>query len=260
MARMIRDILTHPLLKGLDIDSPETTNRRSQIISQKPFLKQLYTDWYREMVAEIPVEPGGRILELGSGGGFLKLILPDLIRSDILALANIDIILDGHSLPFADCSLKGILMINVFHHLRDPQLFLKEACRCTIKNGFIIMVEPWNTIWSKVVYKNLHHETFEPEAREWNFSQNGPLSDANGALPWIVFQRDRATFQSQFPEWQLKKIHLHTPFRYLLSGGVSLRNFMPGFSFYFWRSVENLLQPFSNQLCMFATIVVHKAI
>jgi len=48
------------------------------------------------------------------------------------------------------------------------------------------------------------------------------------------------------------------PFRYLLSGGVSGRSLMPGWSFTFWRKLENLLQPWMNHLAMFALIVLRK--
>jgi hypothetical protein len=46
------------------------------------------------------------------------------------------------------------------------------------------------------------------------------------------------------------------PFRYLLSGGISLRSLMLGFTFNFWRGLENRLDPWMNNLGMFAKIVI----
>ena len=43
---MIKQLLTHPLTRGMDIDSLETTAIRRRIIQDKPFLKKLYKDWY----------------------------------------------------------------------------------------------------------------------------------------------------------------------------------------------------------------------
>ena len=40
---------------------------------------------------------------------------------------------------------------------------------------------------SRVIYGALHHEPFRPDAADWKISGKGPLSAANGALPWILF-------------------------------------------------------------------------
>jgi hypothetical protein len=43
-----------------------------------------------------------------------------------------------------------------------------------------------------------------------------------------------------------------------VSGGVSSRSLMPGWSFKYWRGLENMLSPFMNKLGMFAYIVLQK--
>ena len=48
------------------------------------------------------------------------------------------------------------------------------------------------------------------------------------------------------------------PFRYLASGGGSLRSLSPGWSYGLWRGVEGLLAPLASQLAMFALIVVER--
>ena len=121
------------------------------------------------------------------------------------------------------------------------------------------MIEPWVTAWSKQIYGKLHHEPFRPEAREWEFQSTGALSGANGALPWILFERDRAQFVREFPAWVLDKIEIQMPFRYLLSGGMSMRSFAPGWSFGFWRGLERALQPWMHCLGMFALIVLKRS-
>ena len=49
------------------------------------------------------------------------------------------------------------------------------------------------------------------------------------------------------------------PFRYLLSGGVSLRSLTPGWTYGLWRWVENRMQPWMNHWGMFAHIVLHRS-
>jgi SAM-dependent methyltransferase len=161
-------------------------------------------------------------------------------------------------LPFANDTLRAILMTGVLHHIPDVRQFFSEATRCLRPGGKIVMIEPWATSWSRQVYTRMHHEPFEPDASQWHFPSNGPLSDANSALPWILFDRDRATFKREFPLLEVESIKPMMPFLYLLSGGLSMRSLMPGWSFRPWCFVESLFQPWMNSWAMFARIVLGK--
>lgn len=253
---MLSSWLAHPLTRGLDIDSPDTTRLRREIIRSKPFLRRVYEEWYRGIAAEVPPGPGD-VLELGTGAGFLKDFLPRLVTSDVFPLDGVDRIVDSADLPFDDGALKGIVMTNVFHHFPDPTRFLDEATRCVRTGGRVVMLEPWNTPWSRLVYRRLHHEPFEPGA-DWGFDGIGPLSDANGAQPWIVFARDRARFLVEYPDWTVRSVRELMPFRYLVSGGVSMRGLMPGWTFPLWRALEACLGPCRGLLGMFALITLEK--
>jgi SAM-dependent methyltransferase len=252
---MLAKLLAHPLTRNLDIDSPDTTHLRTRIIQQKTFLRKIYKEWYKALAAAIP-DGEGDVLELGSGGGFLSRFIPGLITSEVFPVPGVSRVVDAHDLPFPDRALKAIVMTNVFHHLSRPRQFLTEAARCIRHGGTVAMIEPWNSPWSRWVYRRFHHEPFEPAAQQWEFPPSGPLSGANGALPWIVFERDRLEFSSTFPQWRLQTVRPCMPFRYLLSGGVSLRSIVPGFSFSFWRWFEKRLTPWMASLAMFAQVIL----
>jgi SAM-dependent methyltransferase len=252
----LKSIATHPLTRGMDLDSPETTGLRMRIIQEKPFLRKFYHQSYLDIRNSLPVEVKGPVLELGSGGGFLKDYIPDLMTSEILPIPGVDILLDGQRLPFKRGCLRGIVMLDVFHHLPNVKSFLTAAANCVKPGGAIVMMEPWNSAWSRLIFRHLHHEPFLPDAPDWHFSNGGPLSISNQALPWIVFERDRRKFDRRCPQWQLQAIKLNYPFCYLLSGGLAYRSFMPGFLFEFWRSVENILTPWMKHWAMFAKIVL----
>lgn len=249
--------LTHPLMKGLSLDDPETTYLRRQIIQKKTFLRRVYEEWYRALIKSIP-EGNGNVLEIGSGAGFFKSFFPGVITSECFYLRDIDCVIDGGYLPFADGSLKAIVMTDVFHHLPKPRLFLAEAARCLCPGGVVAMVEPWRTLWSDFVYSKFHHEPFHPDAGEWEFESEGPLSGANGALPWIVFSRDRKQFESEFPQLQIRSIEPMMPLLYLLSGGISLISFQPGWTFNIWCFIESLLTSWFDHCAMFSKIVLVK--
>jgi len=247
----------HPLTKGLDIDAPETTILRRRIVREKAFLRRVYEEWYLSLVCEIP-QGEGAILEIGAGAGFLKGIRPDVIVSEYFLVPGIDVVLDGGSLPFADGSLKAIIMTNVFHHLPQPGDFLREASRCLRSGGVVAMIEPWSSRWSRLIYTHFHHEPFHPDAQQWSFEATGPLSGANGALPWIVFWRDRALFEKSFPQLQIHSIEPRMSFRYLLSGGLSFISLQPGWTFVFWRGLARMFRPWIDKWAMFARIILRR--
>ena len=256
LLKMLKTLVLHPLTRGMALDSPETTIQRLRIIQEKAFLKKFYHQCYLDLANCLPVDVVGPVLELGSGGGFLQNYIPQLITSELLKIPGVDLNLDGQRLPFKNATLRGIVMFDVFHHLPDVASFLTEAADCVKPGGAIAMIEPWNTRWSRLIFQSLHHEPFLPDAPDWYVSGDGPLSTANQALPWIVFERDQETFNQQCPRWQIEAITLNSPFCYLLSGGLAYRSFMPGFLFDFWRTVENCFQPWMHAWAMFAKIVL----
>ncbi|MBN2555182.1 MAG: class I SAM-dependent methyltransferase [Anaerolineales bacterium] len=257
MLSRFRSFLEHPYTAGMDIDDPILTERRREIIGEKVFLQRIYGDWYSRITAALP---GGNhpVLEIGSGASPGKSYLPDLITSDLSAYPWVSLAADAEHLPFRESSLQAIVMNNVLHHLPHPQVFFDEADRCVIPGGVIAMIEPWNTAWSRFVYTHLHHEPFNPEAESWCLQSSGPLSAANGALPWILFERDFDRFSALNPAWQLVTLEAFMPVRYLLSGGVSLRNLAPAWSHSFWAGMERLLKPLHPRLGMFAFVALKK--
>ena len=156
MVESIKRLLAHPDTRGLSIDDPLTSQRRRDIIRSNRFLWRIYDEWYRLISAGIPGGPGA-VLELGSGGGFLGQYIPDLITSEIFPCSGIQLILDARCLPVSSGSLKGIAMVDVLHHIPDNRAFLTEAQRCLRRGGSLVMIEPWVSAWSRLVYTHLHH-------------------------------------------------------------------------------------------------------
>ncbi len=254
---MLKRWLSHPLTRNLDLNDPLMTHQRRTIIQQKPFLKAIYHEWYTALAAAIPAGHAP-VLELGSGAGFLHDYLPNLITSEIFPCPDIHAVLSGHDLPFATRSLRAIVMTDVLHHIPQPRRFFHEVTRCVRPGGCVAMVEPWVTDWSRFIYTHLHHEPFLPESPTWEFATSGPLSGANGAMPWILFARDRTRFEQEYPALRIQTIQPMMPFRYLVSGGVSLRSLMPGWTTGLWRNVETRLHAAMPRLAMFAFIVIER--
>jgi SAM-dependent methyltransferase len=252
-AGLFQRLLAHPSTRGLDVDDPRTTLMRREIIQRKSYLNRIYREWYARLA--VNMTPDSRFLELGSGAGFFRTLVPQLITSEVFLTPGVDRIVDARQLPFSKDELDGIVMTDVLHHIQDVARFFEEATRCIKTGGQVLMIEPWNTRWSQWVYQRLHSEPFEPRGG-WTIPSSGPLSGANGALPWILFERDRERFQREFPEWRIESIELLMPFSYLLSGGVSLRALVPGWMYRPLRWMESKLT--QERWAMFASIKLKK--
>lgn len=251
-----RGILAHPLTRGLNLDDPATTELRREIIKSKGLLRQVYEQWYTIIRDALP--NGGPVLELGSGGGFLKESINDLITSEVFYCQHVALIANALALPFARASLGAIVMVDVLHHIPDVSQFFRHAEYCLRTNGLLLMIEPWVSRWSRFIYTKFHHEPFRPYATAWSFPSTGPVSGANGALPWILFERDRAVFEREFPEFEVSTIHPMMPFQYLASGGVSMRSLAPGWTSSAWKLLESALRPWMKDWGMFAFIVLRR--
>ena len=242
-----------------NLDDPIATILHGQIIRRKPFLFRLYEEFYRRLETGLgAVGHDSTVVELGSGGGFIKQVIPTVVTSDILQVPDVDLRFSAERMPFAEESVDAFLMINVFHHVKEPRAFLRELDRTLRPRGRILMIEPSNTAWGRFVSTHFHHEDFDPTSG-WRIEGQGPLSQANGALPWIVFSRDRAIFEREFPRLRITAVEPHTPLKYLISGGLSIRQLMPGSCYRLVDGLEWVLRPFNRWLGMFYYVALSKS-
>lgn len=218
----------------------------------------MYIDLYRQFKEPMSNDGEGKIfIELGSGGGFIKEVIPNVITSDIISLPTVDRIFSALKMPLENGTVDAFFMINVFHHVSNAELFLGELNRCLSVGGKVVMIEPANTLWGRFIWKNFHHEPFDPRGN-WSFGGSGPLSSANGALPWIVFCRDRERLKQQFPSLKIENLTIHTPFRYLVSGGLSMKQLLPSSFYNLVQGIEKTLGPLNRYLGMFMTVRLQK--
>jgi SAM-dependent methyltransferase len=221
--------LKEPSLQGLSIGSPKFFATQKALIFQRPLLKKCYDDWYRRLQADIESVPGdGALVELGSGGSYLKDLYPSLITSDVVE-GVADRVIDARQLPFADNSVRALLLTHVFHHIPDLEAFFEEAQRVLVPGGVCSMIEVAHTPFARFFFKNFHHEPYLDDRREWAFGQQDSMMDSNQALSWMVFVRDRKQFASKFPSLKIEQAAFTPWFTYLISGGVTMRDIIPHF-------------------------------
>jgi SAM-dependent methyltransferase len=223
-------LLTHPLLTSIPAGGRHWFEAQRRLIGSKPLVRECYDLWYTLLAADVKsVAASGEVLELGSGAGYVKEFLPEVITSDVTPGAA-DLVVDARHLPFRDEGVRALLLTHVFHHIPDVRAFLREADRVLAPGGVITMVECCNTPLSRLFFGRLHPEPFRPDAATWDFPEGSNLYDSNQALSWIVFERDRAVLESEFPMFTIERMRYLPWLGYLLSGGVNLRSAFPRFA------------------------------
>ena len=187
----------------------------------KPLLSRLYSKFYERIVALLDANLSGRIVEIGSGVGNLKSHLPSAVSTDLFPNPWLDVVCDGYELPFVNGSLSHLILFDVFHHLRAPNAFLREARRVLAREGRLILFEPYISWSSFPVYVFLHHEPVALRAAI-NFVHTLPRPRdyyaAQGNATRLFFRRERRDWPSG---WSLVHAEAFAGFSYLFSGGFS---------------------------------------
>ena len=215
----------------------------------------LYKEWY-ELISNVLSEIDGINIELGCGASFIDQINKSIKKTDVFLNSNTDFKLNAMDIgDNFENQISNLILINVFHHISDPELFLRSAEKSLLIGGRIIMIEPSNNYWSRLVYKLIGHEPFDTRQIEWKFESKDPLLDSNQALSWIIFERDYQKFKNLFPMFSLIKKKNMMPFSYLLSGGHSF-NTRIGNLIKITRSFEKLF--LDKNFGMFSLICLEK--
>ncbi len=217
---------------------------------RKPALRALYTDWYGQVRARLPSRDLGPWVELGSGPGFARDLIPGIILSDVVAAPWHDQEAAAEWLPFADGSLGALVLFDVLHHLASPAAFLAEATRVLRVGGRIVLCEPYVSPLSYPVYKLLHDEKLDLWADPLVAADAGEVGgrdpfDANQAIPTLLFcrPRRRAELERRYPQLSVTRIeHLAGP-SYPASGGFSGADILPAPLWSALRAVEGTLPP-----------------
>lgn len=132
--------------------------RNLQAWNRKPVLRLAYRAFHQRIAAHIDPSLSGRIVELGSGIGNIRDVIPGVVRTDLFPNPWIDQVENAYALSFRDNELSHLILFDVFHHLRHPRTALQECRRVLQPRGRAILFEPYVSLAGRLVYGPLHHE------------------------------------------------------------------------------------------------------
>jgi SAM-dependent methyltransferase len=200
---------------------------------ERPLTRDVYHRHFEAIARELA--PGDRTVEVGGGAGLLKEALPRVIVSDVVVTRFVDFVADALRLPLMSGSVDNLILFDVLHHLPRPGQFFREAVRVLRPGGRLVMIEPYISALSRIVFRLAHPEPVDlnvdplPQDDRPVFEGNGPFA-SNQAIPTLMFFRNLSRFEGRFPQLRLVTRYRDSVFAYPLSGGFSGRCLVPAFA------------------------------
>jgi SAM-dependent methyltransferase len=186
----------------------------------KPLLRAVYADFYARIRAHIDPAVPGRVVEIGSCLGQIKTHWPEVTTTDILPNPDLDFVCSAYEMPFVTGTVSHLVLIDVFHHLSAPAAFFREAGRVLAPSGKVILLEPYISWCSFLIYAFFHHEDVA-----WRAPINRGFTPP-ATLEYYAAQGNatRLFFLKQIPHWPegwtVSHAEAFCAFAYLLSGGA----------------------------------------
>jgi SAM-dependent methyltransferase len=203
--------------------------RHRRAWQENPALRALYTGWYEDVRARLPARALGRWVELGSGPGFAREVIPELELSDIVRAPWHDLEVDAEALPFGAGELGALVLFDVLHHLPRPARLLAETVRVLRPGGRLVLCEPYVSALSFPIYRFLHEERCElgvDPLGDLAISGHDPF-DGNQAVPSLLLGRYRRQLEQRFPELRVVEVRRLAGPSYPASGGFSRKPLLP---------------------------------
>ena len=232
---------------SIDAQAQEYFSKHRRVWEQKSVLRRIYNEEFFSRL--LFFRKDGVSVEVGAGPGFFKSKLPGVISTDIVWCPWLDAVADAQKLPFRSSTVTNIFGVDMLHHIASPMTFLIEAQRILIPGGRLILVEPWVTPFSYIIYRYLHQEDCDLSDRPWELSDsNATLGkkafDGNQAIPYLLFApRHRSQTLASLPALTPLVIEPFCLFAYLLSMGFKPMNFLPEVLYPAVSKIEKLTMP-----------------
>ncbi len=234
--------------------------KHKEIWEKKKILRVIYEEWYKKIIDNLS-KVSGKTVELGAGSGNFKDYMPDVISADIDKCDWLDMCFDAHNMPFENESLSNIVMIDVLHHLYNPVKFLEEASRVLKKDGRVIMLEPFPSPFSLMIYKKFHPEPFVFNVDYFSKIdiQDKDPWDSNQAIPYLIFFKHQDKFRKYFGEkFNIKEKEKLSFVLYPASGGFENKALISEHFIPVFKGIESLLSPFKSLLAFRCFIILEK--
>ncbi|MDQ3524006.1 MAG: class I SAM-dependent methyltransferase [Chloroflexota bacterium] len=251
-----------PEVYGCEVDGSERLAAHKTVLQRKALIRDVFVEFHKVLMFldRTHFSGTGQVIELGAGVYPVKESAPSVIATDVVSAPHLDFPLDACDLDLPDSSVRAFYLQNVFHHLPFPSRFFSELERTLVPGGGAIIIEPADGALASFLYPRLFaSEGYDKAALSWEAEIGGPMSGANQALSYVIFDRDADRFTGEHP--RLEIVHrdvLGNWVRYLMSGGLNFRPLLPAWSAGLLRGLEWLLKPARRWVGLHKVVVIRK--
>jgi SAM-dependent methyltransferase len=236
--------------------------RNLQSWNRKPVLRRAYRDFHERIAAHIDPSLSGKIVELGSGIGNIRDVIPACIRTDLFANPWIDQVENAYALSFQDGDCSHLILFDVFHHLRHPRTALQECRRVLKPRGRVIVFEPYVSLAGRVVYGPLHHEPIgfgepiAPDAPPAFSPDRDPYYAAQGNATRVFWHGE---YREILDGWDVIARERIGAWPYALTGGYSKPQLYPESMYGVMTAIDRVLELAPALTALRALVVLRKA-
>jgi SAM-dependent methyltransferase len=214
--------------------------------NSKSILRKIYNDFYSNINSNINRSIPGYIVELGSGIGAIKTVIPECITTDLFPNEGIDSVESVYNLSFKDKSVSNFILFDVFHHIEFPGDAFNEMYRTLNKNGRIILFEPSMSVLGFLIFGLFHHEPigFGKKIKWNNFTSTYvPKYYAAQGNAFRLFVKN-THFNLYNDKWRIHKIERKAVISYVLSGGYRGKQLYPEKWYSFMKKADKIFDFF----------------
>lgn len=210
---------------------------------KKPILQQIYRTFYELIAEHLYKEGNGYFVEIGSGIGSIKEVIPNCIRTDLFPNPWIDRIENAYQLSFPNASVSNIIMFDVFHHLRYPGTALKESHRVLMPSGRLLILEPCLSLLGFVVFGLLYPEPLGIRHNIQWFAPSGWLPEntdyyASQGNASRIFLGNK--YRRLLTDWNLIVVRRMSAISYVATGGYSKHQLYPASALPIMKTIDRI--------------------
>jgi hypothetical protein len=218
--------------------------QNSEHWKKKKLLQKVYYDFYTLIKSKLDFAVAGSVVELGSGIGKIKDVIPNCVTTDIFENPWVDRVENAYKLSFENKSVSNLILFDVFHHLEFPGNAFDEFRRVLNDKGRLILFEPCLSLLGLISYGLLHHEPINMYkdisvyAKNENEIKESGYYAAQGNA-YRIFQNQK-NYQTLLSKWEIINHKQYPAISYLASGGYSKPQLYPTSMYGFMKMVDSV--------------------
>ena len=232
-----------------------------QAWQRKPLLQAVYKGFHTLISSRLDRSVPGQIVELGSGMGSIKAVIPECVTTDLFPNPWLDRQENAYRLSFADGSVSNLILFDVWHHLRYPGTALAEFNRVLAPGGRVLIFDPAISWTGRVVYGLFHHEPIGMRLPlTWRAPAGFKPGDADyfaaqGSATRIFWRREDP---ARLAGWEILEVTPLPSFEYFATGGFSGPQLGGPRVFKLWRGLDRALKAWPRLFAARLLVVLRK--